>query len=481
MNTTTTSPIRLLIVDDDSQLRQTLVGRFQRQGLTVTAAGSGEEATALSSARRFDVALLDLHLPGMTGIDILGHLKEHQPDVEGLLLTAHGSIDTAIQAMKRGAYDYLTKPFHLPDLEIHIQKAYEKVLLSRRVRQWIDTLRFESPRYQLVGSSPAMRKVVQLIEKVAGTDSTILIRGASGTGKELVARALHTNSPRRERPLVTINCAALQETLLESELFGHEKGAFSGAVQAKTGLVEVAEGGTLFIDEVAEMGTGLQAKLLRVLENGHFRRVGSTQELQGNVRIVAASNKPLEGEIEAGRFREDLFYRLNVVTIDLPLLKDRREDIPALVEHLLKIRPVGTRGFTMHPDALEALVQYDWPGNIRELANVLERAQILAEGKILTLADLPATVVARAPLSVPAGADPMRLREVERRHLVEVLDRKKGNKVHAAKVLGISRRALYRLIEKYDLNGEGSPAQRSLVMPHKGRPAASQGSCRTSG
>jgi DNA-binding NtrC family response regulator len=453
MAPTKNTPIRLLIVDDDAQLRQTLVGRFQRQGMTVTGVGSGEEALALATETRFDVALLDLHLPGMSGIDILSHLKESQPDLEAILLTAHGSIDSAIQAMKRGAYDYQTKPFHLPDLEIHIQKAYEKVRLAQRERQWIEKLRFESPRYQIVGSSPGMQKVLQLIEKVAGTESTVLVRGASGTGKELVARALHTNSARRDRPLVTINCAALQETLLESELFGHEKGAFTGAVQAKTGLFAVAEGGTLFIDEVAEMGTGLQAKLLRVLENGQFRRVGSTQESHADVRVVAATNKPLEGEIKAGRFREDLFYRLNVVTIDLPLLKDRREDIPELVEHLLKTRPVGAGRFTVQPDALQALVRYEWPGNVRELVNVLERAQILAENRTITLDDLPESLLAGAP-AVSPGGDPMHLCEVERRHVAEILRREKGNKVHAAKILGISRRALYRLVEKYGLEGD---------------------------
>src|SRR5262249_2693141 len=260
---------------------------------------------------RCDVALLDLHLPGQSGIDLLARLKERQPQLEAIMLTAHGSIETAILAMKLGAYDYLTKPFHLPELEIHIQKAFEKVQLARRERQWVEQIAFESERYRLVGSSQAMQRVVQLIEKVAPTDSTVLVRGASGTGKELVARALHYNSQRRERPLVTINCAALQKTLLESELFGHEKGAFTGAVQAKPGLFEVADGGTIFIDEVAEMAPGLQAKLLRVLEDGLMRRVGSTQEIRVNVRVVAATNRPLEEELQASRFREDLYYRLN--------------------------------------------------------------------------------------------------------------------------------------------------------------------------
>jgi DNA-binding NtrC family response regulator len=444
-------PIELLIVDDDEQLRQTLAQRFQRQGLKVTQAAQAEEALEQAADKRFDVALLDLNMPGMSGVELLGKLKERQPELEALLLTAHGSIETAIQAMKRGAYDYLAKPFHLPELEVHIQKAYEKVQLARRERQWVQQLSFESPRYLLVGSSPGMRKVTQMIEKVANTDATVLIRGASGTGKELVAHALHTNSQRRERPLVTINCAALQETLLESELFGHEKGAFTGAVQAKPGLVEVAEGGTLFIDEIGEMAPGLQAKLLRVLEDGHYRRVGGTRELLADVRILAATNRPLEEEIKAGRFREDLFYRLNVVTIDLPPLRERRQDIPELVEHFLNTRRLGSCRYQIQPEALDALKRYDWPGNVRELANVIERAQILAEDHLITLDDLPEGLMTAAMPADVTDGDPDLLAEVERRHVSEILKRLKGNKVHAAKVLGISRRALYRLIQKYDL------------------------------
>jgi DNA-binding NtrC family response regulator len=396
MSTPAHPPVRLLVVDDDDQMRRTLAGRFRRQGLDVTAAASGEEALAQAGQARFDVALLDLHLPGISGIELLGKLKELQPDLEALMLTAHSSIETAVLAMKRGAYDYLTKPFHLPELEVHIQKAYEKVQLARRQRQWVQHLSYESPRHRLVGSSPALRKVGQLIEKVAPTDATVLVRGASGTGKEVVARALHANSPRHDRPLVTVNCAALQENLLESELFGHEKGAFTGAVQAKPGLVEVAEGGTLFIDEVGEMAVGLQAKLLRVLEDGHYRRVGGTRETHADVRVVAATNKSLEDAIRAGQFREDLYYRLNVIAVTLPPLRERREDVPELVEHFLTTRPVGPSRYRIDPGALEALVGYDWPGNVRELANVLERAQILAEDHLITPDDLPENVVEAA-------------------------------------------------------------------------------------
>ncbi|HEY1861039.1 MAG TPA: sigma-54 dependent transcriptional regulator [Gemmataceae bacterium] len=453
MSTPSRSSIRLLVVDDDEQMRRTLVSRFERQGLTVTSAASGEEALAKAAQTRCDVALLDLHLPGIGGIELLARLKELQPELEALMLTAHSSIETAVLAMKRGAYDYLTKPFHLPELEVHIQKAFEKVQLARREKQWIEQLRYESPRHKLVGSSPAMRKVTSLIEKVALTDATVLVSGPSGTGKEVVARALHANSARRDRPLVTINCAALQETLLESELFGHEKGAFTGAVQTKSGLVEVAEGGTLFVDEIGEMAIGLQAKLLRVLEDGHYRRVGGTVELSADVRVVAATNRSLEEEIKAHRFREDLYYRLNVITVSLPPLRDRPQDIPELIEHFLTTRQLGPTRYAIQPDARDTLVRHEWPGNVRELANVLERAQILAEEHCITLDDLPESLVAarRGTPTGPEDDDPRRLDSVERRHVLTVLEQEKGNKVHAAKALGISRRALYRLLEKYQL------------------------------
>ncbi len=460
--------IRLLIVDDDDQLRQTLKRRFQRQGMHVSEAPSGEAALQQLANDRFDVALLDLHMPGMSGLEFLEKLKEKQPEIEALMLTGHGSIETAIAAMKKGAYDYLTKPFHLPELEIHLQKAFEKVQLARRERQWLEQIGYESARYRLIGSSPAMQRVVQLIQKVAATDATVLIRGASGTGKELVARALHYNSARRNRPMVTINCAALQETLLESELFGHEKGAFTGAQQAKAGLVEVAEGGTLFIDEIAEMAPGLQAKLLRVLEDGHYRRVGATQDQHADVRVLAATNKLLADEIKTGRFREDLFFRLNVITIELPLLRNHRQDIAELVEHFLTTRQVGPGRSQVSPEVLGILQRYDWPGNIRELANVIERAQILAEEHVITLDDLPENLVTAAePAAGASAADPRSLREVERRHVLEILKHEKGNKVQTARVLGISRRALYRLIEKYQLDGtRGHKKTDAGELPH---------------
>jgi len=447
-----TAPIRLLIVDDDEALRQNLVRRYRHLGMEVSDAPSGEELLARPKAGPWDVALLDLHLGGMDGIAVMARLKERQPDLECLLFTAEGSIETAVEAMRKGAYDYVTKPVpHLPELDVRLQKAAEKGRLVRRDRQWTEQIAYESPRYRLVGSSPELQRVVKLIERVAPTNATVLIRGASGTGKELVARAIHLNSPRHDRPMVAINCASLQETLLESELFGHEKGAFTGAIAAKRGLIEVAENGTLFVDEIAEMSPSLQARILRVLENGSYRRVGGTDELTADVRIVAATNKPLEDEQKAGRFREDLYFRLNVVAIVLPLLRERRGDIRELAEHFLATRAVGARRFRLSPEALAALEHWDWPGNVRELANVLERAQILAEGDTINVDDLPEAMTSRAEAPA-ASASPFDLTAMEAKLVREALLHANNNRLAAARLLGISTRTLYRKLQQFGLD-----------------------------
>lgn len=445
---------RLLIVDDEAELKNALCETLADEGYLTVGVGGGAEALETLAVKDFDVLLSDLMMPDMDGIQLLRRAMAIDANLVGIIMTGQGTIPTAVEAMKAGAFDYVLKPFNLQVMLPILARAMDVRRLrveNQRLRQYIEQLTFESPHYQIIASSPAMRPAMQLLEKVAPTESTVLICGVTGTGKELVARALHHNSPRRDKPLVTVNCAALQETLLESELFGHEKGAFTGALTAKPGLIEVAEGGSLFIDEVAEMAPALQAKLLRVLEDGHYRRVGGIKEQRAGVRIIAATNKALEEEVKAGRFREDLFYRLNVVSIHLPPLRERREDIPLLVEHFLATRQLGKARCQVGADAMRALLRYSWPGNIRELANVLERAQIVAEDHVITLDDLPEAV--RDPLEPgePTDASPFNLTMLERQTVRAALRQVNGNKVQGAKLLGISRRALYRLLEKYSI------------------------------
>jgi DNA-binding NtrC family response regulator len=449
---------RLLVVDDEVPLMNALRDTLTAQGFQVTGVTSGPDALAALRAEPFDLVLSDLMMPGMDGIQLLKAALEIDPDLVGIIMTGQGSVPTAVEAMKVGAFDYLLKPFKLQAVLPVLTRAMEVRHLrvdNRRLRRYVESLSFESPQYRLVGSSQALKKVIQLIEKVAPTTATVLVRGPSGTGKELVARAIHHNSPRKDKPLVTINCAALHENLLESEIFGHEKGAFTGASTAKAGLIEVAEGGTLFIDEIAEMAPGLQAKLLRVLEDGHYRRVGGTQEHHADVRFIAATNKPLEEEQKAGRFREDLYYRLNVVTLTLPPLRDRREDIPELVEHFLATRPVGPTRRRIDAEGLRLLMRYDWPGNVRELANVIERAQILAEAETITPDDLPDSLRGAGPVGHDEEG-PFNLTAMERRLLHSALQHTKGNKLAASRALGVSPRTLYRMIEHY---GSGQPPE----------------------
>jgi DNA-binding NtrC family response regulator len=405
-------------------------------------------------------------MPGLSGLELLKRIRSATPECEVVLLTGQGTIETAVEAMKAGAYDFLTKPFPLAELEVIIEKACERSQLGKENIQLKAALERAQPSSEIVGASPVMQEVFRIIERAGPSDKAILIEGESGTGKELVARALHRSSPRAARPLVTINCAALPETLLESELFGHEKGAFTGAVSSKPGLFEVADGGTMFIDEIGEMPGSLQAKLLRVLEDGSMRRVGSIRERRVDVRILAATNRDMQAQVSAGRFREDLFYRINVMSLKLPPLRERTGDVRLLVDKF-----IGP-DWTVTPDAMAALDLYSWPGNVRQLINALDRAKIMADGHMIRPSDLPADVVGRAtaprladrgftPGELTVGPAPDALAAVQRSHIVDILRRERGNKARTARALGINRRSLYRLLEKHQIepaeaSGEGS-------------------------
>jgi DNA-binding NtrC family response regulator len=448
-------PIDLLVVDDDQEFLETLVTRLSRHGFTVQSAGNGEDALGLAQRRNFDVAIFDMMMPGIDGLQLLQKFKESHPECEIVLLTGQGTIESAVEAMKLGAYDYLQKPFPLKDLENVASKAYERRLLRKENTQLKAILERTKPSHDMVGQSAAMQEVFRLIQRAGPSEKAILIQGESGTGKELVARALHVHSSRADKPMVVINCAALPETLLESELFGHERGSFTGAVSTKPGLFEVADGGTLFIDEIGELPGSLQAKLLRVLEDGSLRRIGSVQERRVNVRLLAATNRNLAKEVEAGRFREDLYYRINVMSLELPPLRERQGDIPLLVQHFLRA------GWEIEPGALDVMQRYPWPGNVRQLINALERAKILSESETIRLQDLPREVCSPSSSASAAFASVATddLASIQRSKVVEVLRREHGNKSKAARALGVDRRKLYRLLEKYlitdaELRGE---------------------------
>ena len=437
----------LLVVDDEPEFRELLIRRFTQVGWRVQGAETGEDALDLLSRREFDVAVLDMMLPGMTGLDLLAKIKAGPTDCEVVMLTGQATVETAVAAMKAGAYDYVVKPFPLQELETLIEKANERRKLAKENRQLKAVIARERAPASMIGTSPAMQEVFRLIERAGPSDKAILIQGESGTGKELVARALHQASRRADKPIVVINCAALPESLLESELFGHEKGSFTGAINAKQGLFEVADGGTLFIDEIGEMPGSLQAKMLRVLEDGSMRRIGSIKERRVDVRILAATNRNMSREVAEGRFREDLYYRINVMSLELPPLRKRLSDVPLLVRQFL-----GT-GWEIEPEAKLALEQYSWPGNVRQLINAIERGKILGDDGIIRRNDLPREVT--QPGSAPATSGELLsddLAALQRSKVVSVLRRVHGNKSHAAKMLGIERRKLYRLVDKYQIS-----------------------------
>ncbi len=452
---------KILVVDDDAVARELLTEALKKEGYDVESFASGEEAIARGRQGRVDLVLTDIRMGAVDGLTVLREFKRMSADTAIVVLTAFGSLEGAIEAIKQGAYDYLAKPFKKEEIKLVVQRSLDHCRLVRENARFREELKGKDEWSPLVGSSPAMLEVYKLVARVSEGKSTVLLQGESGTGKELIARAVHANSPRRDKPFVPVNCGALPDTLLESEMFGYEKGAFTGAVGTKTGLFESANGGTLFLDEVGELGQALQVKLLRVMQDHEVRRVGGTTSIKVDVRIIAATNRDLEQQVKDGKFRDDLFYRLNVVRITLPSLKEREEDIPMLAHHFLQkcgagaTRPV--RGF--HPDTLALLNQYRWPGNVRELENAIERAVSLSHGPLLTPEDLPAAIRQASRSSeqrteVHESGDEVNLtlEEVEKRHLIRVLKETKGNKVKAAKILGIDRRTLYRMAERFGLD-----------------------------
>jgi len=437
---------KILIVDDELIMRESLAGWLQRDGHETDTAASGEEALEKVKDTRFDILLVDIKMEGMSGLDVLKQVKENDPDVAVVMITAYGSIASAIEAMKNGAYDYLLKPFDPNELGVIIEKIIEHQAQRRETlflrEQYKDRTRFES----MIGQSEALQKIFDLIEDVAGTDSTVLITGETGTGKGLAARAIHTQSARCLGPFVVVNCGAFPEHLLESELFGYQKGAFTDAKTTKKGRLELAHGGTLFLDEIGTISMRMQIDLLRVLEDRIFYRVGGTQPIEADFRVIAATNRNIEQAIKEGAFREDFFYRLNVISFTMPPLREHKEDIPLLAEHFLRRftqetnKPIDQ----VSREAMDEMMLYDWPGNVRELENAIERAVVVAKGRRILPQDLP---IFRPEYRTPPANKS--LQEMERAHLLTVLKENEWNILKSARILGIDRSTLYNKIRRY--------------------------------
>ena len=439
----------VLIVDDQESIRHALSKMLIKEGYDVLLAGEGDEALETLRKRKVNVILSDLKMPKMDGVQLLKTSKLIRPEVEVILITAHGTIEKAVSAMKDGAYDFITKPFKKIVIANMVKKAVEKqalVVENRSLHEQLERCGHDRDA-DVIGQSDVIRNVIKLAEQVAPSQASILIQGESGTGKEAIASLIHKIGPRADQPFIKVSCAALPETLLESELFGYEKGAFTGAVGQKEGRFELADEGTLFLDEIGEITPALQVKLLRVLQEGEFERVGGTKVLKCNVRIISATNINLTTAIKQKRFREDLYYRLNVITIDIPPLRERKEDIPLLVSHFLKIyQEKNNKAIDgIAEDVLDILTDYAWPGNVRELKNVIERAVVLTQGRVISQDDLPENIFKNRSedrkLTIPFG---MPLREIEKKLIIETLKRTKGDKEITANLLGITPRTIYR-------------------------------------
>jgi DNA-binding NtrC family response regulator len=457
---------RILIVDDDEKVRQSLAELLTGDGHRVLTLADGHAAIEAIRSSDWDIVLLDLKLPGLDGLEVLKKMMEINRGIEVIMITGYSTVETAVAAMKAGAADYVVKPFAPDEIRIRLQSILEKKAIAAENIYLRGEL---EERYQfdnIIGKSESMQEIFRLVEKVAPTDSTILIRGQSGTGKELIARAIHQHSLRKDKKFIAVDCGALPETLLESELFGHVKGSFTGAVVTKSGLLEVANGGTFFLDEVGDLSLGIQAKLLRVLQEKEFRQVGGVKSIKVNVRLVAATNQDLELMIREGRFREDLFYRVNIVPIRLPSLKERREDIPLLADHFLKVynsrRNKNMKGFS--PQALGVLMEYDWPGNVRELENIIDRMVIMSDSETIDVEHVPIHIVgSRVCFNITAARTGAELKEmkkrmrtqavenVEKAFLIEALKRNQWNVSKAARDVGMYRQNFQAMMRKYNI------------------------------
>jgi two-component system, NtrC family, response regulator AtoC len=450
--------VSVLVVDDQAAIRESMVITFRREGYSVASAESGEGAIELLLRKPFDLVVTDLRLTGINGLEVLKQTKELFPDTEVVVMTAYGTIEGAVEAIKAGAYDYLTKPFQPEELTLVSQRALERRGLTQRVRLLEEAVRGHHPFEDIVCASPAMSDVLKMIDQVARLDSTVLITGESGTGKELAARALHGLSPRKDKPLVIVNCGAIPENLQESELFGHSKGSFTGAHVDKRGLFEEAHGGTAFLDEVGELTTLAQVKMLRFLQNGEVRRVGNTTSRNLDVRIIAATNRDLEKSVKDGGFREDLYYRLNVIPIKLPSLRERRDDIPPLAQHFVRRiadRMGANQPLTISPRAMDLLVKQHWRGNVRELENIMERAAALDRDGIIGTDDLPFADAQRGEDRIieRARRGALTLAELEKEYILEVLAECNSSRKNTAQRLGITTATLWRKLKQYEKEG----------------------------
>ena len=442
---------RILIVEDEDLMRELLSKILEGENYRIYQAPSGEDALRILQDQAIDLILTDLRLKGMNGLQLLTEARAQDPEIVVVVMTAYASVETAVEAMRKGAYDYITKPFINDEIRVMLRRALNQRHLSRENRHLKRELRERYRFENIVGTSEAMEKVYRLVEKVSAISTNVLIFGETGTGKELVARAIHYNSERAERPFVAVNCGALTESLLESELFGHVKGAFTGAIASREGFFRKADKGTLFLDEISEVSHALQVKLLRAVQEREVIPVGGREPVKFDVRLIAATNKNLEDEVQKGLFREDLFYRINVIAVPLPPLRERKEDIPLLVHHFLQkyAQRLGKPSIRISREAMQVLVNYDWPGNVRELENMVERTVALCEGDIIESADLPEKLT-RVRIAIrDLDQYQVTLDALEEEHIKKVLLKVNGDKVKAAQILGINLSTLYRKLARY--------------------------------